>query len=167
MQVLMWSLLQSGLAQRSVEQERLGSSLITSDVRWSTSWVIFGSFPTFLCSSLFQRERHFLGPLACAFLLCLANVCQQMEGWEGGGTTVFLPLSLSVSCGVSCSNCISSRVLITSKNPLLRWFHLPQGSLHWLQLLLEGSRFFGYQLPPFVPSVLVVIIAFCCCLPIS
>lgn len=127
-------------------------------------WVHSQSFSALLC---FKGNYTSLAPLAFAFLICLANVCQKMEGWEGGGTTVFLPLSLSVSCGVSCSNCISSRVLITSKNPLLQWFHLPQGSLHWLQLLLGGSRFFGYQLPPFVPSVLVVIIAFCGCLPIS
>lgn len=81
--------LQSGLAQRSMEQDLLGSDYVKCAVFWATTWVILDLFLPFCVSnsnfnfksfsvlnsspSLFQMELRFLGPLSFALLVFLAN----------------------------------------------------------------------------------------------
>lgn len=69
--------LQSGLAQRSMEQHLLGSDCVKCAEFWSTTCVILDLFLPFSVSnsnsSLFQMELHFLG----SFVLCFTSIFGQ------------------------------------------------------------------------------------------
>lgn len=139
----MQSLIQSGLAQRVMKRDLLRSGLTNGGVCWSMTWAISDSLLTSFL--LLQMKLRFLGSLSL-YRPSMSGQCGAEDRRMGRREIHNISPSFSVSCGASASNCIPSRILITSKKSLPQWSHLSQSRLQALsgrlQMLLVADFLF-------------------------